>query len=213
MPAQLQVLACVKPASDGGESTFLDLWAIISKIEKEDPALFRGLFVPRTVVFGRSVWFGGTLSWRHENLICVHPAIRPSPEDDVGTKFRQWVRRATPVRIPLKAGDVVVASNHRLVHGRTGFTDTSRLIVRELFWLREPMPAPEPWIAQARAIRDRLAEQLEGEPGWIKERFGFLGAAGIDSPLITPIVMPTQDRKSPERQAELEGTLRRLKFS
>src|SRR5262245_4534854 len=83
LPAQIQVLACVNPAGEGGESTFVDLWKVVSRIEKEDPALFRGLFVPRAVVFGRSVWLGGTVSLRHDNLVCVHPAIRPSPEDEV----------------------------------------------------------------------------------------------------------------------------------
>jgi hypothetical protein len=68
-------------------------------------------------------------------------------------------------------------------------------------------------VARARTVSDQLAAQLEGEPSWIKERFGFLGEAGIDSPLITPIVVPTPERKSAERRAELAAVVRRLRFS
>lgn len=214
LPPPIQVLMCVRPASQGGDSTFLDGWELAARLREHDPALYRELFhTPRIIQFSNSHWFGPTLSVRLDNLLVIHGAVPPAADDHVGKAVLSRFVLCRPVKLHMTEGDVIVANNHRLLHGRTAFADPGRLIIRLMIWLERPLTGEPGLLDEARLVAARLEAQLAEQPSWIQHRLGVFGAAGLAGPAFQhdfSRLPDTPDTQSPERYAELAAVLRRL---
>lgn len=162
VPPHVQVMACRQAAEAGGESLYLDTWALLARLERDDPALLEQLFTTERqfpFVFGDVV--GPTLSLRGSSLVFTHTP-RP-PEGDAVAKRLAAAIEATPViEVRAAAGDLVVIHNHRLLHGRRGFEDARRSFTRLLVWRHAPWPASQRWQERARVVE---APPAVPEPG------------------------------------------------
>lgn len=148
----LQVMLCKNKAKSGGESQFIDTWKILAKIKKKDPHLYKLLFTHnrpiRTIV---GLYWTPTFSWRHKNFVCSHvPFVCQC--DDIGKQFLEWVNREKPIELLLEPGDVYVANNLRMLHGRKAFKGSDRLYYRMLTILKTPMEHPVEHALFARKI-------------------------------------------------------------
>jgi hypothetical protein len=134
IPAALQILVCVKPAVRGGESTLVDGDAVIAG----DPSLARAAFdVDRRQHFYFGEVDGPTIALRGGHL-AWSLAPRAEPNDEVGAALVRAVTAQPRIEIALAANEALVASNHRLLHGRRAF-EGERELVRLLVWLEHPL--------------------------------------------------------------------------
>ncbi|HEY7887237.1 MAG TPA: TauD/TfdA family dioxygenase [Steroidobacteraceae bacterium] len=134
-----QALHVLVAAPDGGESLFADGFAIAQQLRQEDPAAFEVL--ARTPVpfayHSRNAKLNAErplvqLSCRGE-VVAVHynsRSIQPLPfaAEAAERYYRAYRRFALLLREPrfmlrlmMRAGDLVVFDNQRILHGRTGF--------------------------------------------------------------------------------------------
>jgi len=169
VPASAQVLACRRPADEGGESTLVDTWSLLARIAEEDPDLHARLFDEvRTLRFYFGDFVGATVSRRRGHLFFTH-APAPPPGDATAARLQSFVDRAPRGIVRVLADDVLVVNNHRTLHGRLAFEGSSRELVRLLVWLEAPWAAPEALVRRARpedtppdpAASRRLAVVLE----------------------------------------------------
>ncbi len=173
LPPHVQVMACRQAAPSGGESLYLDTWSLIATIEREAPELFARLFeAPRRFPFVFGDFFGPTLSLRSGSLVFTHTAF-PEEGDEVATALGPFLAAAPIIEVRAGAGDVLVAHNHRLLHGRRAFEGTGRAFTRLLVWQRDPFPAPEAWPGIAREAAARLKTCLGPAPASVCERLGL----------------------------------------
>jgi gamma-butyrobetaine dioxygenase len=216
LPPQIQVLLCVRPADTGGESLFLDGWELARAIQRDAPALYRRLFeTQRMIAFSNSRWFGPTISMRLGNVVLSHGAVAPPREDQVGQQVSAIVNHAPPLALRMTEGDVIVANNHRLLHGRTAFTDPQRLLIRLMIWLEDALPADPELARETRAVHDRIAAQVHDQPEWIRHRLGMFGADGWNAAALQHDFQrppQTPDAESPEKLAELVAVWRGLRL-
>jgi hypothetical protein len=77
------------------------------------------------------------------------------------TSFHAAIARAPREAIPLRDGDVLVASNHRMAHGRTAFdASEGRELLRLLVWLERPLAAPPALVRRAHEIANVSPDAL-----------------------------------------------------
>jgi len=148
--ADVQVMACVQAASEGGETLLLDAWALLSTLEHADPRLYEALFdrVRRfRFVFGDLD--GPTVAVRGGRLCFTHT---PHPQDDLGARLAPFLDATPTVHLRIEAGQILLVDNHRMLHGRTAFRDPGRRFVRLLVWTRRPIDPPARILARARRI-------------------------------------------------------------
>lgn len=144
-PEDLVVICCVRPADSGGESTLLglsDVWEAI-RTQRDSGDLVRWLRAP---VWGFEVplEFGGgdgaarvpvlgesTIRWRRDNL----RAERDVPAEQIADAFAAACESSPrKVVLPLGPGDAIVMDNRRVLHGRLGFEDPQRHLLRVRLW-------------------------------------------------------------------------------
>jgi hypothetical protein len=173
LPPHLQVMACRRAAPSGGESLYLDTWLLVATIEREAPELFARLFeAPRRFPFVFGDFFGPTVSLRGGSLVFTHTAF-PEEGDGVAAALEPFLESAAVTSVKAEAGDVLVAHNHRLLHGRRAFEGTGRAFTRLLVWPRDPFPAPEAWCSFAQGAANRWRERLAGTTVPDRERLGM----------------------------------------
>lgn len=135
-----QALHVLVASPDGGESLFADGFAVAEQLRREDPAAFETL--ARTAVpfayRSRNAALNAErpliqLSCRGE-VVAVHynnRSIQPLPfaAEAAERYYRAYRRFALLLREPrfmlrlmMRAGDLVLFDNQRILHGRTGFT-------------------------------------------------------------------------------------------
>lgn len=155
VPAAVQILVCVKPAPRGGESVLVDGARVIDRLWATPlgDALFDVERVQRFYfgdVRGPTVALrGGHLAW----------TLAPGAHDEVGAALHAELAREQPVVFALGEGDALVASNHRMLHGRRPF-DGERELVRLLVWLEEPLPADARHVARAKVAAPAFPPEL-----------------------------------------------------
>lgn len=173
VPPHVQVMACRQAAPSGGEGLYLDTWPLLATIEREDPRLFARLFeAPRRFPFVFGDFFGPTVSLRGGSLVFTHSAF-PEEGDGVASALRPFLESAAVIEVKAEAGDVLVAHNHRLLHGRRAFDGTERVFTRLLVWPRDPLPSPEAWRGLAREAAARWKESLPSVSAVVRERLGL----------------------------------------
>lgn len=154
-PAAIQVLVCVEAAARGGESVLVDGTRLLARLEHEDPALASALFdVDRAQRFYFGDVVGPTIAVRggHLSWTCApigSPATRP--EDRVAGPLARAAMSERPAVHALRRGEALVASNHRMLHGRRAF-DGDRQLVRLLVWLERPLGVEARHVARARVF-------------------------------------------------------------
>jgi len=180
-PPHVQVMACHAAAPAGGESLYLDTWALLARLEGEDPGLLADLFTRvRHFPFVFGDVFGPTVSRRGGSLVFTHTA-RPSPEDGVAARLQRWLDAEPPVEIAAAAGDLVLIHNHRVLHGRRAFEDESRSFTRLLLWRPRAWPAPPRWMARAESAAAALRDRLGQAPPSVREAYGVAEETGDQS--------------------------------
>jgi gamma-butyrobetaine dioxygenase len=128
----------VKPAERGGESTLVDGDAVIERLEREDADLARAAFdVDRVQRFYFGEVRGPTVALRGGHLAWTL-APKAEPDDEIGKRLVRAVTAHDRIEIPLAANEALIASNHRMLHGRRSF-EGERELVRLLVWLEEPI--------------------------------------------------------------------------
>lgn len=137
IPAAVQILVCVKPAARGGESTLVDGDAVIARLDREAPDVARAAFeVDRIQRFYFGEVHGPTVALRGGHL-AWSLAPRAEPGDAAGAALVRAVTAHDRIEIALGANQALVASNHRMLHGRRAF-EGERELVRLLVWLEQP---------------------------------------------------------------------------
>jgi hypothetical protein len=158
-------MICRRPAAEGGASTFLDVWRLVDKLEVQDPDLYRDIFeASRTVQISGKPHCGPLLALRQENLVLLDGASTGTDRDPVAQRFRRWVASEPLIEFRAERGDVYVNNNHRTLHGRRGFTDTSREFLRFLVWQAVPLRAPARFLERARRVASHMSPH---EPGGV----------------------------------------------
>ena len=152
VPPTVQILVCARDARWGGETILVDAFATLERLAREDAPLFAAAFdepVSQTFYFGEVR--GPIAALRGGHLAVTHAPH--AVEGSAPARFARELAREAPIELALRDGDVLVASNHRLVHGRRAFDDASeRELVRLLVWLERPLAAPPALVARAREV-------------------------------------------------------------
>jgi hypothetical protein len=190
LPPDWQVLFCLRPAADGGDTLLLDTWPWLADLAARDASLHAALFdVERRIPFVFDDVRGPTIALARDRLVVTHSPMQP--RDAVGRALAAALPE--PRRIALEAGQILVAVNHRVLHGRAAFSDARRELLRLLLWLPRYRSAPERLSERARSLASGLtrvidgpavgvdasavAAMLRGEPpGLLAARLGVAGA-------------------------------------
>jgi gamma-butyrobetaine dioxygenase len=135
-----QLLHCLTPAVEGGESVFVDGFAVASELRGQDPAAFDALAnTPVDFAFRDAeadltarrplIQLDDTGAVRaiHYNNRSISTARIPLDQAerffDAYRKFAQKLRaEAFEYRVMLKSGELVAFDNSRVLHGRTAFS-------------------------------------------------------------------------------------------
>lgn len=162
-PPGLQAMICRRAAASGGATRLIDGWALLERIERDDPALFEALFAtPRShrFYFGDlvrpTVMTAGVLAFTHAAL----PATDP-----IGRALDSYLACAPVIELAVRDGETLLVDNHRMLHGRTAFAG-ERDFLRLLAWLPAPLgehPRYRARVTRAATSRGdaRLAAVLE----------------------------------------------------
>lgn len=157
VPAAIQILVCVKPAPRGGESVLVDGSRLVARLEHDDAALASALFdVDRVQRFYFGDVTGPTIARRSGHLAWTVAPVGAS-DDDVGRRLAAALAHEPRIAHTLRAGEALVASNHRMLHGRGPF-EGDRELVRLLVWLERPLGADPRQASRAREVSPPLAE-------------------------------------------------------
>lgn len=137
VPAAVQILVCVRAAPRGGESTLVDGDGLVARLDRDAPDLSRALFeAERRQRFHFGDVGGPTVAVRGGHLAWTL-SPRAAPRDETGAAIVREAARAERIEIALAAREALVASNHRMLHGRRAF-EGERELVRLLVWLAAP---------------------------------------------------------------------------
>jgi gamma-butyrobetaine dioxygenase len=147
LPPDWQVLACIRPADDGGDTLLLDTWPWLEA--QDDARLFT---VDRRIPFVFGDVLAPTVALAKERLVFTHSPM--PPRDAVAHALALTL--PAPQRIHVGAGQILIVDNHRMLHGRTAFHDTRRELLRLLVWLPPYRDAPAALCARARSFPDGL---------------------------------------------------------
>jgi gamma-butyrobetaine dioxygenase len=180
VPPHVQVMACGGAADSGGESLYLDTWALLARVEREDPDLLADLFTTaRRFPFVFGDVFGPTVSIRGGSLVFTHTA-RPLPDDALAARLRPLLEREPVLEVRADAGDLVIIHNHRLLHGRRAFQDERRSFTRLLIWRARAWPSPPRWRERAEAAARAARDRLRDAPSAVREAYGLSEALSAD---------------------------------
>ncbi len=160
VPATVQILICVRAARVGGQSHLVDGFSVLDHIAQSDRRLWTALFdedVLQRFYFGEVR--GPIAALRGGHFVLTH-APRPT-EGSLSCQLGVHLAREPVHEIALRDGQVLVASNHRMLHGRAAFDDESeRELVRLLVWLERPLAAPPLVVARAHEVAHTLDARL-----------------------------------------------------
>jgi hypothetical protein len=158
--AAVQILVCIRPAPRGGESVLVDGTALVDRLERDNPALASAVFeVERVQSFYFGAVRGPTLALRGGHLAWTVAPGSLGARDEVGAALATEIAREPTILHPLAAGEALVASNHRMLHGRRPF-EGERELVRLLVWLPHPIAAEPRHVARAKVVTPALDASL-----------------------------------------------------
>lgn len=199
-PPDLQVMVCRRPAERGGDSVVLDMWPVLEALAERDEALFGALFdTPRQLPFVAGTLTSPTIALFGDRLAFVH-SPRALPDDPLADRVLAIVRGASPRRVKLRAGEVLVVDNHRALHGRHSFEGFDRELVRLLVWTRLSRPVPAALVRRATLARaapnlPSFDESAEDELALVMKMLAGAspGALAARSGLAEPVLYELRD--------------------
>ncbi len=146
-PPGINVLSCIQPANDGGDSILVDGFHLAEKLRKENPDAFN-LLTNYSQSFHRI--HDGEIDQRaRQRMIAlddrgevsgVRIHTRASAPLDLAEELVEpyyaahhylcnlMMEPANQARFKLNAGDTVLFDNHRVLHARSEFTDPNRFL-------------------------------------------------------------------------------------
>ncbi|MEZ4411041.1 MAG: TauD/TfdA family dioxygenase [Polyangiales bacterium] len=167
----LQVMACARASTEGGETTLLDSRALLDRVAATDPALHRALYeTPRRMPFVFGDVYGPTVALRGGALVFTHTPV-PLRDDPVAGALQRVIDAMAPEVVTVRAGEALLVDNHRMLHGRREFRDVARSFTRLLVWAR-PFGSDPAREALARAATVTTRAVTEGASPWVRARFG-----------------------------------------
>lgn len=171
-PPAAQVMACARPAAQGGDTHLVDAWSLCAAIERDDPPLFDALLrVPRRMPFVFGDVYGPTLALRGGALAFTHSPI-DTPQDRVSARLAPHLARAPRVTLRVEADEALVVDNLRMLHGRSAFRDAGREFVRLLVWRAVPCGDHPRYRSLCASIGEASRRALAGAPLRVTARFG-----------------------------------------
>lgn len=179
-PPELQLTACVRAADTRGESVLLDGHALLDAISRDDPQLHDALLgTPRCQSFVFGEVLGPTAALRGGRFVLTH-SPRPAADDAIAARLAHAIARSPAEVVALRAGEALLLDNHRVLHGRRGFDDPRRELLRVLAWLDVPLgPAPS-WAARAREVHATLDAALCDDSAEVRRSFGLEDRGELD---------------------------------
>jgi hypothetical protein len=166
VPPHLQVFICQRPAATGGVTLLVDGWQALDELKATSPGTFESLFYD---VGERSFairWFGATVGMRHDNLVLAHlSSVASGGDEDELTGAVRRLSQNGGYRTRLVPGQVLAFNNHRMLHGRSAFSDPQRLLTKLHVWLCEPLPARPDLREMAERARSHLRAHPEARNG------------------------------------------------
>ena len=174
VPPHVQVMACRAAAAGGGENLYLDTWALLARLEREDPDLLARLFTTARrlpVRVRRRLRADGLDPRRQPRLHAHRPARCPTTPWPRGCG--RTLDSEPVIEVRAAAGDLVVIHNHRLLHGRRAFEDERRCLHAPPGLAGEAWPAPPRWLVRAEAAAAALRDRLRGAPSAVREAYGL----------------------------------------
>lgn len=176
-PPELQVTACLRPAAAGGHSVLVDAHALAAVIADRDPglgdALVRDL---RRMPFVFGDVYGPTLARRGGRYVVTHTP-KPMASDAVAMRVASVIASVPHHTVELRRGQVLLVDNHRMLHGRTAFADTTRALLRVLAWLPAPLGPRPAWADTADVVAEAIAAALVDASPAVRLAFGVSGPA------------------------------------
>ncbi len=164
-----QLMFCAKAAEQGGITLLLDTHALLAMIQRDEPRFFQALFTrARRIPFVFGDVEGPTVSWRAGYLVFTHSPMRT--DDEIGRQLQSYLARMRPLEVPVPDGHILIVDNHRMLHGRTAFSDESRRFTRLLVWRKSSFTRHEHFEALARAEAYRVVPQNVAQPSEITEQ-------------------------------------------
>jgi hypothetical protein len=142
----LVLLHCVEPAQQGGVNLLLDIQSIYDEVASEQPLMQHELSLPQFTfcrdnllaanvpVFARYDSSKVGIRWRFD------PAVYgPESALKVMRAFhREYIVNSQPVEVHLRANQVLVLDNIRMLHARTEATGSRRM---RRTWIADPLVA------------------------------------------------------------------------
>ncbi|HWB82373.1 MAG TPA: TauD/TfdA family dioxygenase [Nannocystaceae bacterium] len=181
-PPELQLTACLRAAEHDGESLLLDGHALLAAIARDDPRLYDALLrVPRCLPFVFGDVLGPTAALRGGRCVVTHTP-RPRDDDAIAPRLAAAIARSSPEVVRLNAGDVLLLDNHRVLHGRRGFDDPRRELLRVLAWLDTPLGPTPSWANVAGEVAQTIARELQDESPAVRRSFGVEDRGEPDLP-------------------------------
>jgi hypothetical protein len=172
-PPELQITACMRPAATGGHSVLVDGHALADAVAEREPALLQAMLrEPRRMPFVFGSVYGPTLARRDGRYVVTHTP-RPVATDAVAARISSVLERVPHHTIELRRGQVLLVDNHRMLHGRTAFTDPTRALLRVLAWLPSPLGPRPAWADAADAEAEDVARVLGDASAAVRLAFGI----------------------------------------
>ena len=164
-----QLMFCAKAAEQGGITLLLDTHALLAMIQREDPRFFPVLFTQvRKIPFVFGDVEGPTVSWRAGCLVFTHSPKRI--DDEIGRQLQSHLARMSPLEVPVPDGHILVVDNHRMLHGRTAFSDDTRRFTRLLVWRKSGFTRHEHFAPLAQAEAHRVVPRATTQPSEMTEQ-------------------------------------------
>ncbi len=155
-PPRLMLLACLRPAPEGGECLLADGRAVYGRLSQRFPEAALRLGLPRTAYFGAGDGHATQVFTRHADervsvrlrqdaLACFNPTVQPH------LPHLRAAIAASQRSMSLEIGQGYLIDNHRWLHARRLFAG-ERLCLRALGDARFPLPVG--FVLHIPAIRD-----------------------------------------------------------
>ncbi len=150
-PPDIFILACARPAADGGttrllrvenvEKSLLNFGLSADEIELarskiwswQVPSSFQAVVGYRSSIERAILDPDGKVSWKLNNLVNSRRGLLP-----LGNKIAAAIEESEDVvHLDLGPGDILICNNNRVLHGRTSFSDKNRLLFRARGFLKD----------------------------------------------------------------------------
>lgn len=206
-PPQMVLLQVVQPAASGGESTVLDCLPMLEDALHQDPQLVEMLMKPDFVYsrddqcakapilnrISSGVW---SIRWRYDFATLT----TPESCDAFNLFHRKYISNPKYLKcFPLQPGDILIADNLRVLHGRQTFTDAPD----------KPRLLRRIWVAnKEQAFVNPLGQPQQQQVYSQYQSYSYVGAGEAKM----SIAISTGIRFSPESQAIAEQLLNKATF-